>query len=175
MVKKSSQTLCRDIASQHFFLFSIWHTSSRETLVTDHKDINIWSALDWLVDKDLHKVTIDPDNITFIPSHISQTRKSAKGSSWDARNWKPNRKSKQARRICDSWLYETTWKKCKCLGSMIDTENDIKRKKGLTYDAMKKLGKLFRSHHLTVPSKCRIFEAYISSVMLYNRVNNFGS
>ena len=71
--------------------------------------------------------------------------------------------------------YETTWKKCKCLGSMVNTENDIKRRKGLTYDAMKKLGKLFRSHHLTIPSKCRIFEAYISSVMLYNRVNNFGS
>ena len=63
---------------------------------------------------------------------------------------------------------QISWKKCKCLGTMIDTKTDIARRKGLTLDTMIKLEKIFKSHKLTLDTKIRIFDAYVSSIMLYN-------
>ena len=60
------------------------------------------------------------------------------------------------------------WKGCKLLGSLLDTKSDIKRRKILTIDAMKKLETVFRSHRISIKLKVRCFQAYISSVFLYN-------
>ena len=46
------------------------------------------------------------------------------------------------------------WKKCKVLGSLLDTTHDITRRHGL--------------RSLTPNTKIRIFNAYIGSVFLYN-------
>lgn len=48
---------------------------------------------------------------------------------------------------------DTTWKKCKYLGSLLDTTEDIKRRKGLAHDSFKTL---------------RVFKAYVESIFLYN-------
>ena len=60
------------------------------------------------------------------------------------------------------------WKNCKLLGSILDTENDIKRRKILTIDAMKKLNNVFNSARINIQTKMRCFKAYINSVFLYN-------
>ena len=60
------------------------------------------------------------------------------------------------------------WKCCKLLGSLLDTELDIKRRKILTIDAMKKLRTVFNSSRISIVLKVRCFIAYIDSVFLYN-------
>ena len=60
------------------------------------------------------------------------------------------------------------WKSCKLLGSLLDTELDIKRRKIQTIDAMKKLRTVFNSPRISIMLKVRCFIAYINSVFLYN-------
>ena len=52
---------------------------------------------------------------------------------------------------------------------------ETKRRKGLALDSMKQLEKVFRSHKLTIKTKVRIFEAYVSSILvLSNKVKCSG-
>ena len=63
---------------------------------------------------------------------------------------------------------DTSWKSCKLLGSILDTENDIKRRKGLAVDALHKLQYIFKNKKLSIIIKMRAFDSYISSIFLYN-------
>ena len=60
------------------------------------------------------------------------------------------------------------WKHCKYLGSHLDTEKDIARRKKLANAALNKLRPVFKSNTVSTEVKCRLFEAYISSIFLYN-------
>ncbi len=60
------------------------------------------------------------------------------------------------------------WKSCKYLGSLLDTKNDIKRRTGLAIDAFNKLKHFFTSKHAQTDTKIRIFNAFVSSIFLYN-------
>ena len=60
------------------------------------------------------------------------------------------------------------WRKCKYLGTMLDTEEDIKRRKILTNDAMDKIKHIIKDRRLDANIKIRAFNAYASSVFLYN-------
>ena len=60
------------------------------------------------------------------------------------------------------------WKTCKVIGSLLDTEKDIKRRHGLAVSAYNKLEKAFKSRTLTQKTKIRMFNAYIGSIFLYN-------
>ena len=60
------------------------------------------------------------------------------------------------------------WKECKYLGSHLDTGKDIARRKKLANAAFNKLRSIFRSKTVSTEVKCRLFEAYISSIFLYN-------
>ena len=60
------------------------------------------------------------------------------------------------------------WKKCKLLGSLLDTQKDINRRKILAIDAFKTLNKIFDSRKISNAVKIRTFNAYVASVFLYN-------
>ena len=60
------------------------------------------------------------------------------------------------------------WKECKILGSLLDTEKDINRRKILAIDAYKTLNSIFSSKINSVTIKLRTFNAYVASVFLYN-------
>ena len=60
------------------------------------------------------------------------------------------------------------WKKCKLLGSCLDTTKDIERRKGLAIAAYNKLEKFFKSRTVSQNTKLRMFDAYISSIFMYN-------
>ena len=60
------------------------------------------------------------------------------------------------------------WKKCKYLGTLLDTENDMRRRKGLANDAMKKIRNITRDRRLDDDIKLRAFNAYTTSIFLYN-------
>ena len=61
-----------------------------------------------------------------------------------------------------------SWKKCKLLGSLLDTREYIKRRKILVIDAMKKYRNIYKSKYLSLKQKIRHFNMYIQSIMLYN-------
>ena len=63
---------------------------------------------------------------------------------------------------------DTAWKNCKYLGSLLDTNNDIKRRKQLAMSAAIKLSDLWQSNKATVATKLRIFDACVKSIFLYN-------
>ncbi len=70
--------------------------------------------------------------------------------------------------------YDTTrnrddiWKTCKLLGSLIDTEKDINRRKILSIDAFRTLKNILNSRNNNIKIKLKAFNAYVSSVFLYN-------
>lgn len=63
---------------------------------------------------------------------------------------------------------EEHWKTCKFLGSLLDTKEDLKRRKMLAFEAIKTMNKYFKNKKLSVSTKCKIFDTYISSIYLYN-------
>ena len=58
---------------------------------------------------------------------------------------------------------EITWRKCKLLGSLLGTEEDIKRRKG----AIRSKRDVFYSN-MDIVLKMRAFNVYIGSIFLYN-------
>ena len=58
------------------------------------------------------------------------------------------------------------WKKCKILGSLLDTNKDIKMRKQLANNAMRK--HIFNNNRLNIKTKIRIFNACVKSIFLYN-------
>ena len=63
---------------------------------------------------------------------------------------------------------DETWKKCKYVGSLIDTEEDIKRRKQLSMTSYNQHKNLLNSKKIKLTTRMRIFEAYITSIFLYN-------
>ena len=53
-------------------------------------------------------------------------------------------------------------------GSQLDTEKDIKRRKGLVLETMRTLNHIFKTHKLSILTKIRTFNAYCGSIFLYN-------
>ena len=60
------------------------------------------------------------------------------------------------------------WKKCKFLGTLIDSESDIHRRKTLANTAYAKCKHIFTNRNLSTNTKIRVFNVYVSSVFLYN-------
>lgn len=60
------------------------------------------------------------------------------------------------------------WRKCKYLGSLLDTKLDITRRKGLAMAAYNKLNHVFKNKKITTKTKLRVFNTYIVSIFLYN-------
>ena len=59
------------------------------------------------------------------------------------------------------------WKKCKLLGSKLDTDEDIKRRKGLAVSVIKEKKDTFNGN-LDFVTKMRIFNCYVTAIFLYN-------
>ena len=62
---------------------------------------------------------------------------------------------------------DVKWKKCKLLGSLLDTAEDIVRRKGLAIAAIKAKKEIFYSD-MDVIMKMRAFNVYVGSIFLYN-------
>ena len=62
---------------------------------------------------------------------------------------------------------EETWKKCKLLGTLLDTEEDVKRRKVLAMNVVNSMREIFFKD-INIEFKVRSFNCYVSSVFLYN-------
>ena len=61
-----------------------------------------------------------------------------------------------------------SWKTCKLLGSLLDTEKDITRRKTLAMATAKKFKNIYSSKNLSILQKTRHFKMFIESTLLYN-------
>ncbi len=62
---------------------------------------------------------------------------------------------------------DESWKKCKLLGSHLDTEEDIKRRKGLAINTHNKMRHVVENKSIKNVTK-RILKTYVESILLYN-------
>ena len=60
------------------------------------------------------------------------------------------------------------WKMCKFLGRLLDTEEDIRRRKILAVNAANNLCRFFENDKLTINLKLKLIEMYIEPIFLYN-------
>ena len=60
------------------------------------------------------------------------------------------------------------WKNCKYLGTMLDTETDLKRRKTLANLAFSKYKHLLTSNKLPIRTRLRLLNVYVKPVLLYN-------
>ena len=63
---------------------------------------------------------------------------------------------------------DEAWKDCKYLGSKLDTEKDINRRKGLAICTYNKISNILQHKKLSINLKIRAFRTYIESIFLYN-------
>ena len=63
---------------------------------------------------------------------------------------------------------DDSWKKCKYLGSLLGTEEDITRHKTLAMSTFKQYEHLLTSNKITISVRMRLFNAYITSIFMYN-------
>ena len=108
---------------------------------------------------DISEITSNPDHIKHLKQHLpiklaerNLIINDTKTEEYEISRTNPN----------------SSWKSCKLLGSLLDTENDIKRRKGLAVDALHKLAYIFKNKKLSINIKMRTFDSYISSIFLYN-------
>ena len=131
----------------------------------------LWSALDWIVDRDKLQIEIDPkyaDDTTFICSEEAKINQVERvlPSMLSEEGLYINKSKTEKYHI--SKCSDTKWKSCKYLGSLIGTEEDIKRRKGLTHDNYHALESILKSKLVSEPVRIRIFKAYIESIFLYD-------
>ena len=63
---------------------------------------------------------------------------------------------------------DESWKSCKYLGSVLDTEKDIVRRKQLGMSAFKQYQHILQSKKILLEARMRLFDTYVSSIFLYN-------
>ena len=137
---------------------------------TDHRE-TMWSALDWVIDKDRRKVEIDPkyaDDIMFIRSQnakINQVVRLVLPMLADEGLYVNNVKTERYHASKNSGDF---WEQCKYLGSLLGTEADIKRRMVLAHDSYKAYENILGRKRTSEHTRLRIFKQYVESVFLYN-------
>ena len=129
-------------------------------------------TLDWSIDKDTHGIEIDPkyaDDISYIrsdESKVNQIEMIIPQMLKDEGLYINKSKTEKFHISRDS---DMSWKKCKYLGSLLDTEEDITRRKGLAQDCFKTFEKILtNTKHTSETTRIRVFKTYVESIFLYN-------
>ena len=132
----------------------------------------MWSALDWLIDRDIHHVEIDPkyaDDISFLRSEESKINQVERiiPAMLEESGLYVN-KTKTEKYHISRQSPDESWRKCKYLGSLLDTNEDIKRREGRAIDSYKTLSRIFESRYISEEVKIRVFKTYVQSIFMYN-------
>ena len=154
-----------------FYLAKAMEGIPKHTTAEDHKDKMQWSALDWMIPKETLNIEIDPqyaDDINFVRSEKAKLNQ----LKWEV---PPLLKSKHLTINKDKTEEytiglegEERWKQCKILGSLLDTEKDINKRKGLGIDAYKTMEYIFKSKYISTELKIKTYKAYVEPIFLYN-------
>ena len=139
--------------------YAIRHSTDK-TIVHDHcysMVVDKKFSLDMEYADDMTSVTNDPKINDFKRDHTKRLLKQS--------NLSINIDKTETFEIKRSGNEE--WKNCKLLGSLLDTENDIQRRKGLAVAAINTMKNMFYGKVL-FSIKLRAFNCYVSSIFLYN-------
>jgi exonuclease III len=68
----------------------------------------------------------------------------------------------------DNLHEKKSWTKCKLLGSLLDTKEDIQHRKNLTINHMKDKKHIYKSKNLSIHQKIRYFKMFAGSIFLYH-------
>ena len=136
-----TQALAKQISTEHNYTRSICNTI----------DINQEYA------DDISIITTNPNTIKYSKQHLPTLL--------SLRNLQINHTKTEEfvieRNGCDKW------RKCKLLGSLLDTNSDVKRRKGLAIAAINNMKSLFYGK-ISLNIKIRAFSCYVESIFLYN-------
>ena len=109
---------------------------------------------------DLSRLTSDNNEIQFMKENLPKILK--------ARDLIINEPKTEEYHIARKGKCDDKWKECKLLGSLLDTEKDIERRKCLAASVIKTLKNILYSKKLSISTKVRVFDAYVAPVFLYN-------
>ena len=112
----------------------------------------------------------DADDISWVTGNFQNGTKHQKGvipTSLARRNLTIN-KSKTEEYIINYENRDGPWKQCRYLGSLLDTDKDMERRKCLSLNAFQKIRPIFQDKKLPNILKGRIFNALVGSIFLYN-------
>ena len=109
---------------------------------------------------DMSKITSSYSEVQNLKNHLPRQLKQ--------RDLTINETKTEEYTITNNKNCDNLWKSCKLLGSLLDTDNDIKRRKGLAIDTARKLHEIFMNNRISIANKMRTFNAYVTSVFLYN-------
>ena len=141
-------------------------STSRE----DHREV-MWSELDWLIKKDHHNIEIDPkyaDDISFLRSTESKINQVQRAIPPMLEEYDLIINESKTEKYKISRESNGEWKKCKYLGSLLNTKEDIQRRKGLYIDAFRTMENIMKSKKISEGVKIRTFKTYLESIFLYN-------
>ena len=77
-------------------------------------------------------------------------------------------KNKTEEYYIDNKTIDNKWKECKYLGSYLDTEKDLTRRKQMAMASYIKYKYLLESKRLSLRVRMRIFNVYVASIFMYN-------
>ena len=114
---------------------------------------------------------IDPkyaDDITYLSTKAERNNKIEKEipSMLKERNLFANHSKTEKETITRGG--DENWKNIKFLGSLLDTENDINRRKGIAIAACDNMKDIFYKNKNSTAVKMRCFQAYVAGIFLYN-------
>ena len=109
------------------------------------------------------------DDITWASNNINPitTVERKAPEALERRNLKVNASKTEKHHISRNGSDEG-WKKCKYLGSLLDTEQDITRRKVLSMASFNKHRDIFNSGAISNKTKVKTFRAFVAPVFLYN-------
>ena len=161
-----------DCASANMFTFYLSKSMNKPTAdaVIEHEIQEEIADHNYCVRTQVEHLNIDmeyADDITDITSDYRAACKYAIDAETDlGKNGLKINNSKTEKYVINRQTHD--WKKCKLLGSLLDTEEDIKRRKILATNASNNLMHLFENNLLTVNTKLRLIDTYIEPIFLYN-------
>ena len=131
-----------------------YHLSDHNyAIITQIRQIDI----DMQYADDISKITSDYNSIQHFKKIVPEKLKT--------RDLKINQEKTEEYTISKT---RNEWRKCKFLGSLLDTSEDIKRRKMLAINAANKISAIFENKRLTIKTKMKAFDAYIKPIFLYN-------
>ena len=155
-----------DCSSAILFILYLAITLEREEPVVnpiEHHDHNYYKPVK-------NYITIDPkyaDDIPYLTTLKERNEKiEEEAPMLEARSLFVNKDKTESETITRNG--DEGWKKVKFLGSLLDTEKDINRRKGLAIAACTTYKDILYKNKNSVKTKLRVFQAYISSIFLYN-------
>ena len=86
----------------------------------------------------------------------------ANRTNWSALDWLVTYKTPEQENPAPDW------KKCKLLGSLLDTVSDIERRKTLALNSLQHFEHIYKSKRISIKVKIRTFNTYTPSIFLFN-------